>query len=79
MGTEYATAIQINKTLLMQYRYKQFADDLPEVPNECFSNEDQLSHEMNVTATGNSSSIPDQSQACSPQVQKVSNVEMPEA
>ena len=79
MRTESATAIQVDKTLFMQYRHKHFADDLPEVPNESFSNADLLTLEMNVTATGNSSSIPDPSQAGSPQVQTLRNVEMPEA
>ena len=79
VGKDYTKAIQIYKDLFMLYDYKQLAGDIPEVPAESFSNADQLTHEMNVTAIGNSSSFPDSSQADSSQVQTVRIAEMSEA
>ena len=60
----------------MQYGYKQFIDDLPEVPAGSPNYEDQLRHDMKVTASSSSSSFPDQSQAGPSQVQ-VAAVEVP--
>ena len=72
----YAKAIQTFKKLFMQYGYKQFNDDLPEVPAGSLNHEDQLTHDMKVTASDSSLSIPDQSQAAPSHVQVAANVEM---
>ena len=62
----------------MQYGCKQFAYDLPEVtgPTGSLNYENQLTHDMNVTASGSSSLIPDQSQAGPSQIQVAANEEM---